>query len=51
MATTTDLDAKRVELNTAINDYKQAVLDFQASTITQVDLNAAKAETIAKGDE
>jgi hypothetical protein len=51
MTTLSDLDAKRVELNTAINDYKQALLDFNASTITQTQLDATKSATIAKGDE
>jgi surface protein len=51
MATLNDLDVKRAELNTAIDDYKQAVLDFSTSTITQQALDDAKALAIATGDE
>jgi hypothetical protein len=51
MATITDLDAKRVEMNNAIDAYKQAILDYQASTITLAQLNAAKDAASSKADE
>jgi surface protein len=51
MATLQDLDLKRVELNSAINDYKQAVVDFRNATNTQGDVDAAKALAVTKGDE
>jgi surface protein len=51
MSTISDLNIKRDELNAAINDYKQAVGDFAASTITQQALNDAKALAILTGDE
>jgi surface protein len=51
MATLSDLDLKRIEMNNAVNDYKQAVFDFHATTATQGDLDAAKALAITKGDE
>jgi surface protein len=51
MATLSDLNTKRVEMNTAVDNYKQALLDFDASTITLAQLNTAKQAAIAKGDE
>jgi surface protein len=51
MATLSDLDLKRVELNSAIDDYKQAVVDFAAAAITQQDLDDAKELAILTGDE
>lgn len=51
MAVIADLDAKRIELNQAIEAYKQAVLDYAASSITLTQLNDAKAAAQVKGDE
>jgi surface protein len=51
VTTLTDLNTKRVELNDAIDAYKQAVLDYAAGTAPLANLNAAKAAAIAKGDE
>lgn len=51
MALLADLDAKRVEMNNAIDAYKQAVADLAAGSIAQTDLDNAKALAQTKGDE
>jgi len=51
MALLEDLTAKRIEMNNAIDNYKQAVLDFHAGTATPADVDAAKAAAVTKGDE
>jgi hypothetical protein len=51
MATLSDLDLKRVELNSAVNDYKQAVQDFLDGTISEAQKNTARDAAVAKGDE
>lgn len=52
MATLTDLNAKRVELDAAIDDYKAKLIDYNTggtTTLTQV--NDAKTLAHSKGDE
>lgn len=51
MATLTDLQAKRTELNTAVQAYRQAVLDFNTGSITQTQLDTFKSDAQVKGDE
>lgn len=51
MATITDLDTKRGELNTAIANYKQALADFAAGSITLAQKDAARDAAQLKGDE
>ena len=51
MATITDLEIKRGELNAAVDAYAQSVRDLSAGTATQTDVDDAKAIAQAKGDE
>lgn len=51
MATLSDLDAKRSELNQAIATYTQAVQDLAAGTTTQAEVDTTKATAQARGDE
>lgn len=51
MASITDLDNKRVELDAAIATYTQVVQDFAAGSATQAEVDNAKAAATAKGDE
>jgi hypothetical protein len=51
MSTIADLNTKRTELNTAIDAYKQAVLDFADGLITRANLDNAELAAQTKGDE
>jgi surface protein len=51
MATLSDLNLKRIELNDSVANYKQAVANFASGTVTQQDLDDAKELAILTGDE